>query len=97
MKTKFIRLFPLVSASCLLALSPALRAGETAARADAAVSEVKGDAAKAALDGIDAEIDRLDALVDNAPTAEERDAARLRLEALKSRRNELRKTYVKAR
>ena len=60
MKTKFIRLFPLVSASCLLALSPALRAGETAARADAAVSEVKGDAAKAALDG--ARIDYTSAL-----------------------------------
>lgn len=72
-------------------------ASETTARVKSEVSEVKGDAAKAALDEINAEIDRLDVLVDSAPDMSEREAARARIDVLKERRNDLRKTYVKAR
>lgn len=98
MKTKLIPKLALVPALIAFAASPAyLVASETTARADAAVSEVKGDAAKAALQEIDTEIDRLDVLVDSAPTMEEKSAARARIDVLKERRGELRKTYVKSR
>lgn len=95
MKNNLIRILALAPAFAVLAL-PA-RAVDASARADATVSEIKGDSAKAALKELDAEIDRLDALVDNAPTPEDKAAAKARLDVLKDRRNDLRKTYVAAR
>lgn len=98
MNTKMLRLLTLTSASAaLVALPVCLRGNEATARADSTLSEVKGDAAKAAIDELSAEIDRVDAMIDNAPTPEEKAAAKARLDVLKERRNELRKTYVKAR
>lgn len=98
MKTTLLPRFILMPALAALAATPVLvSANETTARAKAEVSEVKGDAAKAALDEINAEIDRLDVLVDSAPDMNEREAARARIDVLKERRNDLRKTYVKAR
>jgi len=72
-------------------------ANEASAKADANLAEVRGDAAKAAMDSLDAEIDRVDALIDNAPTPADKQAAKARMDVLKERRNELRKTYVSAR
>ncbi len=97
MKTSLPR-YILVPALAAFAATPiALSASEATARAKAEISEVKGDAAKAALDEINAEIDRLDVLVDSAPDMSEREAARARIDVLKERRNDLRKTYAKAR
>jgi len=79
------------------ALPTRVLAADVPARADAALSEVQGDAAKAGLKELGAEIDRLDAIADNAPTAADKAAAKARIEVLKERRNELRKTYVSAR
>lgn len=95
MKTKLIRTLALLPALSLFAV-PSF-ASEATARAEAALSEVKGDAAKAGLKELDVEIDRLDALVDHAPTPADKAAAKARLDALKERRSELRKTYVAAR
>ncbi len=89
----------------LLSLLPALALGvaapvyasETSARIEAGIADVKGDAAKAALKELDAEIDQVDAMIDNAPTDAEKQAAKARLDVLKERRSELRKTYVKSR
>lgn len=93
-----LRLLAAVSSLAALAVGPvALHASETSARAAAQVSEVKGDAAKAALDELNAEIGRVDALADQAPTPEEKAAAKARLDVLKERRNDLRKTWAKAR
>jgi hypothetical protein len=97
MKTKMLRLLSLSPALLVLATPVWMNAAETSARASAAVSEAQGDAAKAGLKELDAEIDRLDAVADNAPTAEDKAAAKARIDVLKSRRNELRKTYVSAR
>ncbi|HYD84302.1 MAG TPA: hypothetical protein VEA63_09620 [Opitutus sp.] len=97
MKTKFLRTCLLAPTLAAFAATPALLASEASARAEAAISEVKGDAAKAALTELDAEMDRLETLIDSAPTPEDKAAARARLDALKERRAELRKTYVKAR
>ncbi len=98
MKTSSLPRFILMPAIAALAATPVLlHASETSARVKSEVSEVKGDAAKAALDEINAEIDRLDVLVDSAPDMSEREAARARIDVLKERRNDLRKTYVKAR
>lgn len=96
MKTHLVRILALPAFAFAL-ITPALIASETAARADSAVSEVKGDAAKAALKELDTEIDRLDAQLDNAPTPEEKASAKARLAVLKERRNDLRKTYASAR
>jgi hypothetical protein len=98
MNTKMLRLLTLTPAlTALVAIPVRLQANEATARADASLSEVKGDAAKAAIDELSAEIDRVDAMLDNAPTPEEKAAAKARLDVLKERRNDLRKTYVKAR
>jgi hypothetical protein len=98
MKTNLIRFLTLSPALAFALAAPvSLMANEATARADAAMSEVKGDAAQAAMKELDAEIDRLDVQMNNAPTAEEKAAAEARLEVLKERRNDLRKTYVKAR
>jgi len=98
MNKNLLRIIALTPALALgLGLPARLAAAEPAARAEAGLSEVKGDAAKAALKELDAEIDRVDAQIDNAPNAEEKAAAKARLQVLKDRRSELRKTYVQAR
>jgi chromosome segregation ATPase len=74
-----------------------VHATETTARVESNVAEVKGDAAKAALKDLDAEIDRVDQMIDHAPTAADKAAAKARMDVLKERRSELRKTYVSAR
>lgn len=98
MNTHLLRFPSLVPALALVLLAPtALPASEASARADAAISEARGDTAQSAMKELDVEIDRLDALVSNAPTAQEKAAAEARLDVLKNRRSELRKTYVKSR
>ncbi|MEO7414547.1 MAG: hypothetical protein ABIZ81_14440 [Opitutaceae bacterium] len=97
MKTKLLRTLTLSPAFLLLAMPARTIAAEASARASAAVAEVQGDAAKAGLKELDAEIDRLDEVADNAPTAEDKAATKARIDVLKSRRNDLRKTYVAAR
>lgn len=96
MKTKFIPLFAAAALGCAL---PAVadEAGRVAAKAEAGLAEVKGDAAKMALKELDAEIDAVDQMIDNAPTEADKAAAKARLETLKERRSDLRKTYVKSR
>jgi len=64
---------------------------------ESAAAESKGDATKAMLKELDRQIDQLDQLEDNAPTREEKDAAKARIKVLKERRHELRKNYVQAR
>ncbi|MBL9187078.1 MAG: hypothetical protein JNK23_06350 [Opitutaceae bacterium] len=64
---------------------------------EGAVAEAKGDALKAMLKDIDNQLDALDKLEENAPTREERAAAKQRIKALKERRSELRKNFVQAR
>lgn len=93
--SKLLRL--LLPASALLLGSPLILATLRAQAVDSAVAEVKGDAYKAMLKDLDAQLDRLDELEENAPTAEERDAAKTRIKLLKDRRSELRKNYVQAR
>lgn len=95
MKTNLFRILTLTPALALAAST--LSAAEGAARASAAVSEIKGDAAKVGLQELDTEIDRLEEAIDNAPTPEDKAAAKARMGVLKERRNELRKTYVAAR
>jgi hypothetical protein len=97
MKTKLLRILTLTPAIVVLATPFRTAAADASARASAAVSEAQGDAAKAGLKELDAEIDRLDAIADNAPSAEDKAAAKARIDVLKSRRNDLRKTYVSAR
>lgn len=97
MKTKLLRVLTLTPALVVLATPFRSAAADASARASATVSEAQGDAAKAGLKELDAEIDRLDAIADNAPTAEDKAAAKARIDVLKSRRNDLRKTYVSAR
>lgn len=100
MNSKTLRPLFLLSPLAVLLCLPQLHGaagGEPGARAEATVSEAQGDAAKAALKDLDAEIERVDALLDQAPTPEEKAAAKARMEVLKGRRNELRKTYAKAR
>ncbi len=97
MKSSLLSRFILIPALAAVTVPVLVQASEATARAKAEVSEIKGDAAKAALDEINAEIDRLDVLVDSAPDMSEREAARARIDVLKERRNDLRKTYVKSR
>jgi chromosome segregation ATPase len=95
MKTKTIRALACLPALALLPTLPAF-AADAPAKLEAGVADARGDAAKAALKELDAEIDQVDAMIDNAPTPEERAAAKARMDVLKERRSELRKTYVKA-
>jgi chromosome segregation ATPase len=97
MKHIIIRSLAALPAVALLAAVPSVRAADATARVQSNAAESSGDAAKAALKEIDAEIDVLDDAVDNAPTAAEKSAAKARLDALKERRGELRKTYVRSR
>jgi len=94
MKSK--HLLPLLPVIALGFAVPAV-ASEASAKAESNIAEVRGDAAKAAMNTLDAEIDRVDAMIDNAPTPADKAAAQARMDVLKERRNELRKTYVKAR
>lgn len=95
MKTKTIRALACLPALALLPTLPAF-AADVPAKIEAGVADARGDAAKMALKELDAEIDQVDAMIDNAPTPEEKAAAKARMEVLKERRSELRKTYVKA-
>ncbi len=98
MNTKNLRLFVVVPAIAFaLAATVRVTATETTARVESNVQEAKGDAAKAALKEIDAEIDRVDAMIDNAPTPADKAAAKARMDVLKERRSDLRKTYASAR
>jgi len=94
MKSK--HLITLLPAFALGLSVPAFAASEASAKTEANMAEVRGDAAKAAMDSLDAEIDRVDAMIDNAPTEADKQAAKARMDVLKERRGELRKTYVKA-
>jgi hypothetical protein len=95
MKTKTLRALACLPALALLPTLPAF-AVDAPAKLEAGVAEARGDAAKMALRELDAEIDQVDAMIDNAPTPEEKAAAKARMDVLKERRSELRKTYVKA-
>jgi len=98
MNTKYIRTLALLpTLAVALALPTRALAVDVPAKVDAGIAEVKGDAAKMALKDLDIEIDRVDAMIDNAPTKEDKAAAKARLDVLKERRSELRKTYVSAR
>lgn len=96
MKTKTIRALACLPALALLPSLPAFAADAVPAKIEAGVADARGDAAKAALKELDAEMDAVDAMIDNAPTPEDKAAAKARMEVLKERRSELRKTYVKA-
>lgn len=85
--------------TALMALPPAF--GEDApATTDAEVraeaAEAKADAHRASLDQINASIDAIEARIENAPDDAEKTAAETRLKALKERRAELRKNFIKA-
>ena len=99
MNTKYVRTLTLLPVLAAVLALPArsLAANEATAKVESGVAEVKGDAAKLALKQLDAEIDQVDALIDNAPTPEDKAAAKARLDVLKERRSELRKSYVSAR
>ncbi len=98
MNTKYIRTLALLPTLALLLAVPARTvANEATATVESNMSEAKGDATKAALKELDVEIDHVDALIDNAPTPEDKAAAKARMDVLKERRSELRKTYVSAR
>jgi hypothetical protein len=97
MKNSILRTLTVLPAVTLLVALPSTRASETSAEISSSAAELRGDAAKAALKSLDAQIDALDDAVDNAPTQAEKDSAKRRLDALKERRNDLRKTYVQAR
>jgi hypothetical protein len=98
MNTKYIRTLALLpTLAFLLAVPGRTIANEATATAESNMSEAKGDATKAALKELDVEIDRVDAMIDNAPTPEDKAAAKARMDVLKERRSELRKTYVSAR
>lgn len=98
MKTKALRTCSLLAALAVMPVMPVHSAtNQSVPNTDAALAEVRGDAAKVALKQLDLEMDRVDALLDHAPSQAERAAAKARLAVLKERRSELRKVYVKAR
>lgn len=82
----------------LIALQPAFAADPAvgAAQSEAAKAEINSAERKAALEAIDAQIKDIDRAVDNAPDKASKEAAKLRLKALKERRAELRKDYASA-
>ena len=94
MKSK--HLLTLLPALALGLSVPAFAVSEATAKAEANIADARGDAAKVAMDSLDAEIDRVDAMIDHAPTQADKNAAKARMDVLKERRGELRKTYVKA-
>jgi hypothetical protein len=97
MKTSNLRIAALVPAMALVFVLPTrVRATETTAKIESNVAEARGDAAKAAIDDLDREIDRVDAMIDNAPTPADKASAKARMDVLKERRSDLRKTYAKA-
>lgn len=92
----------MVFALTLIALSPVFGAdaspANAASRAEAKAdkAEVVADGYKASLDEINTRIDAIEARLDAAPEGAGRLAAEQRLDALKERRGELRKHYIKA-
>ncbi|MFH1496362.1 MAG: hypothetical protein ABII82_00925 [Verrucomicrobiota bacterium] len=82
----------------LIALRPAFAADPAVGSAEtkATKAEAVADDYKASLDQINASIDAIEQRVENAPDGAERSSAEARLDALKERRSELRKNYVKA-
>jgi chromosome segregation ATPase len=96
MKNRILPLLAAAALGCTVSVC-ASEAGQAAAKVEANMAEVKGDAAKLALKELDAEIDAVDAMIDNAPNEADKAAAKARLETLKERRSDLRKTYVKSR
>lgn len=98
MNTKAIRACTFVATLAILPVTSVCSVpNQSAPKTEAALAEVRGDAAKVALEQLDLEMDRVDALLDNAPSQADRVAAKARLAVLKERRSELRKVYVKAR
>jgi chromosome segregation ATPase len=98
MKTKAYRACTLFAALAVLPVTFVRSAtNQSVPKTEAALAEIRGDAAKTALKELDLEMDRVDALLDNAPSQADRVAAKARLAVLKERRSDLRKTYVKAR
>jgi len=98
MKTLSRRALALLPALAIAVTFPIYaHASEVTAKAESAIAEVRGDAAKAALKDLDIEIDRVDAMIDNAPTDADKAAAKARMDVLKERRSELRKSYAQAR
>lgn len=90
MKNK--NLLILASALALGLATPALANDST--KADASITDVKGDAA---FKDLDAEIDQLNAAINHSPSSPGKVAAQARLKAFKERRSELRKNYVQGR
>lgn len=91
MKTKAIRACTLVATLALLPVASVCSAtNQSVPKTEAALAEIRGDAAKVALEQLDLEMDRVDALLDNAPSQADRVAAKARLAVLKERRSELR-------
>lgn len=82
----------------LIALQPAFAADATvgAAQSEAAKAEATSAERKAALEVIDTQIKHIERAVDNAPDEASKEAAKLRLKALKERRSDLRKNYAAA-
>ncbi len=91
----FIR--TLLPVSALLLGAPFAVTTLRAETVESEIADVKSAAIKAQLKELDGQLDRLDEFEDNAPTAEERDAAKVRIKVLKERRSELRKNYAQAR
>ncbi len=96
MKIQTVRALATLPVLALVLALPAF-AADVPAKIEAGIADARGDASKMALKELDAEIDQVDAMIDNAPTAEEKASAKARMDVLKERRSELRKTYVKAR
>jgi hypothetical protein len=97
MKNQTLRALACFPALALLPGVSAFAATDVPNKVESGVADARGDASKVALKELDAEIDRVDAMIDNAPTPEEKAAAKARMDVLKERRSELRKTYVKSR
>lgn len=82
----------------LIALQPAFAADPAvgAAQSEAAKAEATSAERKAALDALDTQIKQIELSIKNAPDTASKEAAELRLKALKDRRSDLRKDYASA-
>lgn len=97
MNTKAHLLRHLLPVSALLLGSPLMLPHLSAESVDGAVADAKSAATRAMLEDLDSQIEKLDTFEDNAPTPEEKAAAKARIKVLKQRRSELRKDYAQAR
>lgn len=97
MKDNFHSLRSLLAVVAVLAGVPAALAPLHAQEAEGAVADAKAAALKAMLQHLDDQIDRIEEFLENAPTPQDKAAAKARLEKLKERRSELRKNYAQAR